>query len=489
MAMNMRLLVCKATNNLFPLIFKLYLTNLPLNIFQEKVMRNILIILIALLFLPATFCTAQEPQWELFAEGKSGTITIDPTDSQTVYINARWKTTDGGTTWDTIGVGLNLTRSGVLIDPDNPNTLWAGGHGSPDMGIAKSIDGGLNWFKSDSGIAWGPHGYEILGMEIDRTRNILYAYDNIVPVYKSTNGGSNWESISTLELPAGTDLAIDEDDGALYFATDGVWKKELNNEEWIPVYTGLPQNHFGQYFAGQVSAVNGSNTLYCTSFNTTGPGSRLYKSYNNGGSWQPLDLVVSRPSDIKVFESDTSLVIIASQTEFYPDTLIGGIFISPDGGNTWSINYNGLPDSLPFMSCDYLDYDASTNMIYASLALFNSETAIHGIYKLSLSKPTTIQTKRIIPNQAELFQAFPNPFNASISIAYEIKKTEVVHLKIYNINGKEVKNLVNRTEHHGFYKIKWDGKNNQGISISGGIYFVHIQTGNSIQTRKIIYLP
>jgi flagellar hook assembly protein FlgD len=106
-----------------------------------------------------------------------------------------------------------------------------------------------------------------------------------------------------------------------------------------------------------------------------------------------------------------------------------------------------------------------------------------------LSKPTTIQTKRIIPNQAELFQAFPNPFNASISIAYEIKKTEVVHLKIYNINGKEVKNLVNRTEHHGFYKIKWDGKNNQGISISGGIYFVHIQTGNSIQTRKIIYLP
>jgi len=99
-----------------------------------------------------------------------------------------------------------------IVDHKNPATLWAGGYGSPFMGIAKSIDGGLNWFKSDSGIAYDFHGYEIEGMEIDRKRNILYAHDPIVPVYRSIDGGTYWENISTLELPGGYDLAVDEDD-------------------------------------------------------------------------------------------------------------------------------------------------------------------------------------------------------------------------------------------------------------------------------------
>jgi hypothetical protein len=257
-------------------------------------MKSILIILISNLLLLATLSTAQEPQWELITdEYWINALAIDPTDSQVIYIEdykGFYKTINGGVTWDTIGNGLNNRPSKIIVDHNNPDVLWAGGRtprtsAIPEwMAISKSTDGGLNWFKSDTGLADFFHGDQILDMEIDRARNILYAYDNIVPIYKSTNGGTYWENISTLEVPAGSDLAIDEDDGTLYFATDGIWKKELNDEEWIPIREGLPQNQFGYVSVSQIATVKGANTLY-SAVNIKGPGYQIYKSCDNGNMY------------------------------------------------------------------------------------------------------------------------------------------------------------------------------------------------------------
>ncbi|KAA3616776.1 MAG: T9SS C-terminal target domain-containing protein [Calditrichaeota bacterium] len=457
------------------------------------------IVLILTIFSIATFCSAQEPEWELITDDYLvSALAIDPTDSQVLYIdggNGFYKTINGGVTWDTIGTGLNNRPVKLIVDHKNSNVLWAGGPTPrtgvlPEwMAIAKSIDGALSWFKSDSGIANYVHGDQIFGLEIDRTRNFLYAYDNVEPVYQSTDGGQYWKNIGAT-VPGGKDLAVDEDDGTLYFASNGVWKKGLEEEQWTSISEGLPKDQFGYLSVRQIVATKNSNTIYCV-VDTIGNGSiqRVYKSYNNGAKWFSLDLFVSSPSEIMVLESDTNTVILASQTAFYPDTLVGGVFISRNGGNSWAINYNGLPDSLPYMSCENLKYDASINVIYAYLGLFNRESVMRGLYKLKLSKPTTIQDKNTISKQNFFIKTYPNPFNDKITILYDLLKTEFVYLMIYNINGKEVKNLVNQTEQDGFHKISWDGKNEHGEAISGGIYFVQIRMGNSIFTRKVIYLP
>jgi hypothetical protein len=78
------------------------------------------IILISTLFLFATFCSAQEPQWELIDNThQMYSFAVDPNDENIIYIGRHWvfyKTIDGGATWDTVGTGLNLPVRSIIVD-------------------------------------------------------------------------------------------------------------------------------------------------------------------------------------------------------------------------------------------------------------------------------------------------------------------------------------------------------------------------------------
>ncbi|MGB2803663.1 MAG: FlgD immunoglobulin-like domain containing protein [Candidatus Zixiibacteriota bacterium] len=78
----------------------------------------------------------------------------------------------------------------------------------------------------------------------------------------------------------------------------------------------------------------------------------------------------------------------------------------------------------------------------------------------------------------ELFQNYPNPFNSVTSIRYTVSSghDRSIHtiLKIYNILGKEVRELVNTNRSRGSYTVSWDGKNNFGKEVASGIYFYQL---------------
>jgi hypothetical protein len=94
--------------------------------------------------------------------------------------------------------------------------------------------------------------------------------------------------------------------------------------------------------------------------------------------------------------------------------------------------------------------------------------------------------------RSELFQNYPNPFNSVTSIRYTVAsgKNRPIHttLKIYNILGKEVRELVNTSQSTGSYSISWDGKNNEGKEVASGIYFYQLQAGDYKETKKLVLM-
>ena len=83
---------------------------------------------------------------------------------------------------------------------------------------------------------------------------------------------------------------------------------------------------------------------------------------------------------------------------------------------------------------------------------------------------------------------YPNPFNPSTTIRYSLSKKENVNLKIYNIKGQLVKNLVNESQEPGKYSVIWDGDNEHKTQVSSGIYLYRFETKETTQIKKMLLI-
>ncbi len=88
-----------------------------------------------------------------------------------------------------------------------------------------------------------------------------------------------------------------------------------------------------------------------------------------------------------------------------------------------------------------------------------------------------------IPTEYSLCQNFPNPFNPSTTINYEIPNSNFVSLKIYDMMGREVAILISQFQEPGFYNVNFDAS-----KLSSGIYFYKIQAGDFSAVKKLLLL-
>ena len=93
------------------------------------------------------------------------------------------------------------------------------------------------------------------------------------------------------------------------------------------------------------------------------------------------------------------------------------------------------------------------------------------------------------PRNFELKNAYPNPFNPTVTIEFEIEKKRKVSAYIYNINGEKVKTLFkNQNFNVGHHSMKWHSTNDLGYKVSNGIYFIQMISENTLLKRKIIFV-
>jgi len=107
-----------------------------------------------------------------------------------------------------------------------------------------------------------------------------------------------------------------------------------------------------------------------------------------------------------------------------------------------------------------------------------SNNEIYTIENLEISN-----NQPAIPSEIVIVGAFPNPFNPSTVISYEIHESSSLSVSVYNINGQLVSTLHNGYQEAGRYELIFDGS-----SLSSGMYFVKIDNQSSVQTQKILLM-
>jgi hypothetical protein len=91
-----------------------------------------------------------------------------------------------------------------------------------------------------------------------------------------------------------------------------------------------------------------------------------------------------------------------------------------------------------------------------------------------------------LPDRFVLYANYPNPFNPSTTIRFELPKNVPVQLTIHNLLGQRIRTLVDATKAPGAYSVMWDGRDSAGVPVASGVYFYRLKAGSFVETKKML---
>ena len=96
---------------------------------------------------------------------------------------------------------------------------------------------------------------------------------------------------------------------------------------------------------------------------------------------------------------------------------------------------------------------------------------------------TSVAERSEVPREFKLCQNYPNPFNPSTTIKYELPKSSMVTMSVYDMLGRQVSVLVDERRDAGVHEVKFEGPN-----LASGVYFYRLQAGDFTQTKRLLLL-
>lgn len=98
---------------------------------------------------------------------------------------------------------------------------------------------------------------------------------------------------------------------------------------------------------------------------------------------------------------------------------------------------------------------------------------------------TSVDNQNLPVKSFELYQNFPNPFNPSTKIAYQLNKDGVVKLQVFNLFGEKMSTLINDFQKEGYYEIEFDASK---FNLSSGTYFYKLESNGISEIKKFVYI-
>src|SRR5690606_160673 len=334
------------------------------------------------------------------------------------------RSTDNGSTWNDIAENAPENFSHIYSFNGRLFTVWI------DQ-IYVSDDFGDSW--SPLSTVSIPSG-AIIGFTSEGST--LYAYSNRKLIFKSTDSGNTWQDISINDSRniSLTDFAVLGDLYVAVAATIGAFISVDGGQTWNVI--------------NPASAISGTysfnGTIYGLSF-----GGGIFRFNINSNQWAASNNGIADNGSFQIPKSiygigNTVFVLsqglISNQAVYYSST---------DNGETWvPLNMDGITFTNSTGSLDFITANSSYLLTFY-YGLFDAQNT--GIYRTPVSITTSVNESDLTPANFILHQNFPNPFNPSTTIKYEISNTQFVSIKIYDALGNEVAVLVNEEKPAGSY--------------------------------------
>lgn len=344
-----------------------------------------------------------------------------------------YKSTNNGTSWTVINAGMNVSF------------IWS-----------LNISGGYIFAATEQGV------YKFNGTTWTLTTlagkdvHALVSYNGTIyaatwgfGIYKSTDNGSSW-----IQINSGLNgfLAIQSltvYNGGIYAGTSGggVFKC-TNGTDWTKLGCG---------YTAIWSMASTSSAVLAGTY-----GDGLYRSLDGGLSWTKTSLNISFVYSISVNLSG----------KIYVSSLTNGVFTSTDNGATWnSIGMDGYGVSSLLVS-------TTTNNVYVG-----TKEGKMFMTNAGTNNATAIEENNALPTEFKLEQNYPNPFNPTTKIQFAVPQAGSYTLKVYNVLGQEVAELMNKELQAGVHTVNFDA-----TKLASGMYIYRLNGSSVNMTKKMILI-
>jgi len=447
---------------------------------------------------------------------------------------------DGGTTRDSLPWNQ---------DPDVPSDYYEMNHDATFPGVGEDTvlfvgDYGMLW-SNDGGLSvqlWND------GLDASSIRSVIRGDQDelfacgLGGLFHTTDSGENWEQLSdravydiaygvdtipfllvhtTLKLwrynldSASWDLLLDGTDGVpainqdyprkyyyynsggiLFSGNAGVSWSVLLDEPWCYDFT-IDPIHTGRFYA----ACNPGNGVH-----------RFFRSIDSGENWSEMPSPPDGLIDILAGFEDENLLYANS---------FSSVFRSDNGGESWSelpgpfpnlysngvheLRHSPFGDEAVFLVVQgdgvfhrtgpnepwvFVEgpYDRRVNdLLLANEYTLYLGTNTSGVMRCDDFYVGVIEASLPAqPSTPTLDSLYPNPFNASLTITYQVPEKGHVELILYNLLGQRVQTLVNQLQTPGNYRLQWPTTASERLHLSSGCYLVRIRTGGVVDTRRVV---
>jgi len=365
---------------------------------------------------------------------------------------------NGGLNWSTQNSNSTSILENVFF-LNNDTGFCIGSEGT----IIKTTNGGINWIHQNSN-------------SVNYLKSASFVNDSVGFVVgldktclKTTNGGVNWNSVSFIDsLDFYSVKFIDNNTGWIssmqynsfpFQDSLVIFKSTDGGSNWYKQY--IHPLEFSPFLSIQFTdSLNGWMTIYRYDIDA----SSVYKTMDGGNTWNRY--AVGNFGPYRIFFSNNR--------KGWGVGYFNRISFTTNGGLTW-INSPAFQVSLDYNSVFFIDSLIGWAVTGNGLVI---KTTTGGI----LTDFTNISSE--IPIDFSLSQNYPNPFNPKTVISYELRITSDAELKVFDVLGNEVAELVNEKQNAGSFSVEFDGS-----GFASGIYFYSLYVDeNLFDSKRMILL-